>query len=432
MKQKRFIFILAFIIFLSVMFANNANAIPTFARKYRTSCTTCHIGFNKLNGFGEAYRLNGYNIPAGDAAYIKEEPASLGAPAWARVWPDAVWPGLIPGAVPISFLLHHRVNIQEDNDTTTVDFNMPHEFELIAGGTFGDFASFFGEYVLDEDGGVEGIEQMFIIFNDIFAGNFGDFLPENALNIKIGKFDIAAEPFYEATRRTTQHLQINSYTVGADTWRFRNRQSGFEANGILANRFKYAVGIVNGNGSVNDDNDDKDVYYRLSYKHGGMAFDGTGGEELGEELVQRNNWVDDSITVGTFGYFGASDIAARKNRFFRVGSDLRISYANLDLYGAGVYGRDRTPVAGLTDEVDSFVWFIGGDYVVFPWLITSLRYEDENIWDSGTPDIEKFVTSLLIFPRANIRLTSEFSYFPEWDDGNDGNDLLQFDLTYLF
>src|SRR3989338_5773402 len=132
MRRRSFSFVLLLAIFLSAMFADDASAIPTFARKYRTSCTTCHIGFNKLNGFGEAYRLNGYNVPEGDAAYIKEEPTSLGAPAWAKVWPEAVWPGVMPGAVPISFMLHQRVDIQQDDDTAVVDFNLPHEFELLA------------------------------------------------------------------------------------------------------------------------------------------------------------------------------------------------------------------------------------------------------------------------------------------------------------
>ena len=40
-------------------------AIPAFARKYKTSCATCHNGFPKLNAFGEAFRRNGYQFPGG-------------------------------------------------------------------------------------------------------------------------------------------------------------------------------------------------------------------------------------------------------------------------------------------------------------------------------------------------------------------------------
>ena len=38
-------------------FAEPAHAIPVFARKYQTSCMTCHAGFPKLNG---AVRVNNF------------------------------------------------------------------------------------------------------------------------------------------------------------------------------------------------------------------------------------------------------------------------------------------------------------------------------------------------------------------------------------
>ena len=41
----------------------NADAIPPFARKYQTACTTCHTAFPKLNPFGMAFRATGYRMP---------------------------------------------------------------------------------------------------------------------------------------------------------------------------------------------------------------------------------------------------------------------------------------------------------------------------------------------------------------------------------
>src|SRR5512142_1130889 len=79
-----------------------ALAIPAFARKYQTSCQTCHIAFPKLNPFGEAFRLRGYRMPAETEDLIKEKPVALGAPAYKRVWPQAVWPSDVPGTVPVS------------------------------------------------------------------------------------------------------------------------------------------------------------------------------------------------------------------------------------------------------------------------------------------------------------------------------------------
>src|SRR5688572_30206606 len=41
-------------------------ALPIFARRYQTSCTTCHAIIPKLNPFGMAFRNNGYRIPGND------------------------------------------------------------------------------------------------------------------------------------------------------------------------------------------------------------------------------------------------------------------------------------------------------------------------------------------------------------------------------
>ena len=44
-------------LFMSIVaLAPPAFAIPTFARKYATSCQTCHTVYPKLTPFGEAFR----------------------------------------------------------------------------------------------------------------------------------------------------------------------------------------------------------------------------------------------------------------------------------------------------------------------------------------------------------------------------------------
>jgi hypothetical protein len=49
----------ALLVFAALLvFSRPAAAIPAFARKYGTSCQTCHTIFPKLNPFGEAFRRN--------------------------------------------------------------------------------------------------------------------------------------------------------------------------------------------------------------------------------------------------------------------------------------------------------------------------------------------------------------------------------------
>src|SRR5512142_742607 len=79
-----------------------ARAIPAFARKYGTSCLTCHTVYPKLTPFGEAFRRNGYRFPGVDSDYVKQEQVALGQEANKKTFPKTVWPGLIPSSVPIA------------------------------------------------------------------------------------------------------------------------------------------------------------------------------------------------------------------------------------------------------------------------------------------------------------------------------------------
>jgi hypothetical protein len=407
-----------------------AGAIPTFARKYRTSCTTCHIGFNRLNPFGQAYRQNGYQIPqAQEVVYVKEEPVSLGAPAWKKVWPDGVWPGAIPQAVPISMMIHQRTAWNESarsRGVPEVDFDMPHEWELIIGGSLDEMISFFGEFVLVEDGGIEGTERLFLQFNDLLAGPY-DILPEDALNLKVGYFDIAADPFPKPIKRTLINYLPSNYRVGSGNFRLRDAQAGLEANGVINHRLRYALGLVNGNSSNSgDNNSEKDPYWRLAYKWGGLAFDGS-GEEFGKELKQTNNWVDNSFTLGTFGYLGKETISGYTNDFQRLGLDCHLQWQNLDLSGVLLFGDDDNP-NGTGVGVDTTAWFTQAEYVIYPWLIGAIRYEELD-YDDTTNDVKKLVPSLSLYARANVRFILEGEVYL---DGDDGSNALLADLAVAF
>ena len=83
--------------------APKSSAIPAFSRKYQTSCTTCHNNYPELNDFGEAFKKNGFKFPKDDETFVKEPPVLLGAKAQKEAFPQAVYPGEIPGFLPIAF-----------------------------------------------------------------------------------------------------------------------------------------------------------------------------------------------------------------------------------------------------------------------------------------------------------------------------------------
>jgi hypothetical protein len=128
-----------------------ASAIPAFARKYRTSCQTCHTVFPKLNAFGVAFRLQGYRMPQETEDMVKEKPVALGAPAYKKLWPQAVWPGEIASAVPLAINAKFAyVNVSTLNPDGTVtrsnnDLQFPQEVNIFGAGTLGDHISYLTE-----------------------------------------------------------------------------------------------------------------------------------------------------------------------------------------------------------------------------------------------------------------------------------------------
>src|SRR5512142_1867300 len=79
-----------------------AGAIPAFARKYGTSCLTCHTVYPKLTPFGEAFRRNGYRFPGVDSDYVKQDQVALGQEANKKTFPKTAWPDSLPISVPIA------------------------------------------------------------------------------------------------------------------------------------------------------------------------------------------------------------------------------------------------------------------------------------------------------------------------------------------
>lgn len=437
-------------LFLGTIWIESAYAIPVFARKYRTSCSTCHIAIPKRNAFGETFRRNGYRMPVEDEVAVKEDPVSLGAEAWKEVWPLAIWPGSIPGTFPIGAYVHMRTTWQEEEsgeDVVRWQFDMPHEVELLFGGTLGESLSFFGEWLLFEKGEVdEGrLGSFFVQYNDLFT--------EDALNVKFGRYDVGAlsgyNAFKEDNRLTLAHYRQNDYRVvpSADKvpgsggeinykWRYRDNQSGLELNGILFNRFEYIAGVVNGNGSTAEFDDEKDWYYRLSYKLFGETMTMAGAPA---ELKIGDNWRDDSLTIGTHGYFGKTELTSTgaagkwKNEFRRYGVDLRAKYDRFELGGAVIWGSDDDPGGprGLApiNDVDATSWMVEATYLVYPWLLPIVRYEHMDFDKDFASDVDNWVFSVTALQNANLRWAAEYLFHP---DDEEGRDTFKVNLQWAF
>lgn len=441
--RPRLVLFGAALIMLITFSAAPAEAIPAWSRKYQTSCSTCHAAFPKLNYFGKAFRNSGYRFPGGeDETATKEPPVSLGADAYKKLFPRALWPSDVPGAVPLAIRGVSRFNTFQDDQTTTFEF--PHEFELLAGGTLGESFSFFGELEVENEANENELGMDIVLQYD----------PRPWLHVRMGSLSVHPIPdhlrltaaHYSAydTRTTpssrtltapnpngsTANLSISAET-GEDRWRFREGQPGVEVWGARNGPnnhggVTWSLGLGNGQGLI-DANDHKDVFARLAYKFGGYGE--LGGGELSQDL---EFWRDDSFKVGAFTYVGKSTNvyagsataigggpgagvvtvsadSTTDNDFHIAGVEFDWWIRDLNVFGLYLRQHDDDP-RGTSESIDTDAWFVEGNYTVYPWLVGVLRYGATAQDFSVRPDptTQKFLVPAVVFvARANIKFTIE-------------------------
>jgi hypothetical protein len=424
--------------------APRAEAIPAFARKYETSCQTCHTVFPKLNAFGTAFRLNGYRMPKETEDMVKDKEVSLGAPAYKRLWPKAVWPGAIsshvPLAVNIKFADVNTSSLNDDGTTSKVknDFQFPQEVNLFAGGTLGEHVSYLGEvtFGVNDDHSVSTeIEHAHIQIDSPFG-------PENLFHFRIGQFTPnVADVFQEMWITTDAGIDsVFNYNpiglhggtgLGADeqtpnSISFPALVQGLEVYGIVSHRLMYTAGMANGisAGHGQFGNNSKDFYGRLDYKVGGMGLDG----DMGGKEAPDKNWRDDSLRFGVFAYRGnaggvdfpltdenGNTINEQDRQFLRTGFFASAYWRDLNVFGAYVHGKDTLrQLDGTTGDFLTEIeptyhsWFVQADCVIYPWLHGAARYETVTPGDRSVPSLRTGVVSMSGLLRANIKAILEY------------------------
>ncbi len=404
---------------LSIVWVNQAQAIPAFARKYRTSCVTCHYAFPKLNAFGKAFLHNGLRYPEGqDPEMRKDNPVSLGSEAYKKVWPDAIWPADMAGLVPISAHAAGRFNYspdaageadEDEEGGVKSTFEFPHEIEVLYGGTIGENVSFLGEIEMEnEDNDIEFAFPFYFQW---------DFNPR--WHIKLG--NVSPDPTPDHHRLTRSHYNVASFR-SRNRWRLRDQQSGIElwgaGNGAGGRGgYTFRVGIVNGQG-INDANSDKDIYVRATYKIGGL---GEIGGTQGQGSSQSAFYIDNNLRLGGYFYKGMVSGANPEEDITVYGGDLDLWYNRFILNGAVLLMDSQ--IDSLADRT-SLAWYAQANYVVYPWLIPLVRFEfTDSDTDLGTPDPQtSLIPAVTLVLRANVRLTAE--YFLPLDDAHKDADQL--------
>ncbi|MEK6559070.1 MAG: hypothetical protein AABZ43_02910 [Planctomycetota bacterium] len=448
---------ICFVFALALFMSKSANALPIFARKYQTSCTTCHWAtFPGLNPFGKAFKSNGYRFPEDDETYVKSPPIALGAETWKKLFPKALWPSDLPYLPPVSVLVTSDFTFTPQVSNGETAFNGIGEVELLTAGTLGESLSWFGTMALFENPGPTEssgtlVERLFGVYSPTLFEKKGLF------NVEFGMFEPRATPRSEPLSiiGTAPYL-FNSWPIlpTGNFTAFSPNQKGIELfggrNGPKGNGgFQWSAGVINGEpqhevmeewegnttnmgedivkntedqwrdaDNVFDINNGKDFYVRISYKIGGMGV--LGGGKVEESDKPTENWQEKSLTLSSFfyrgdtGFFndpvGGTGWHSSGNNFWRYGTEADFHWWNFNLFGAATFFRDRTE-SDVTienesgDNFDADLYTAELRWVALPWVIPAVRFENMNpSYDAGNLDsFNRYSADITVLIRANVK-----------------------------
>ncbi|NTV66476.1 MAG: hypothetical protein HGB06_02110 [Chlorobaculum sp.] len=380
--------------------AKDASAIPAFARKYGTSCYTCHSGFPARNSFGEAFRNNGYRWPGGeDEDKSKQEQLKLGSDGWKKSFPQSPWPGEIPGSVP--FALWVRGPLVTYTEGTTTSAGNPANKStlnygtggmgaatLFFGGTMGDNLSAFGQYNLTNvpSSATSAPSAANPYTNTALSGHVTwSFAP--GVNLSFGN------GFSDWTFGNAIQLYNALYPTpgtGVEFSYIKGNSGGLKITGGLAE-----AGTAAGVNKLDDIR-----YVRAKYKIGGAGLLSGAGGTYGNEFVG----LDNHFSVG------AEYVSARQQSLVTAANFASAT----DFYGADVTGSIGSFYGGVAyskssgDGVKFDNSRIQAGYFVFPWMQATVTYSNLRGGDEITndPTVAFAVNTHL---RANAYITTTYT-----------------------
>lgn len=173
--------------------ASPALAIPAFARKYRTTCATCHAPVPRLNAMGEMFAENGFEFTPGREAL---DTIQTGDPLL-RLQRE------LPLAVRIDAYL--RSLTSPSGQQAAVDQQFPWVVKLLSGGQVADRISYYVYFLASERGEVAGLEDAYVQFTNVRS---------SGINLLVGQFQVSDPMFKRELRLEYEDYQPYRVRVG--------------------------------------------------------------------------------------------------------------------------------------------------------------------------------------------------------------------------
>lgn len=373
--MKKLFSFLFMLIFMLLIFHESSNAIPAFARKYSMSCQTCHSPFPRLKPYGADFAGNGFVLGDKDAPryFVQTGDEEL---------------SLIRD-IPLALRLEGYVtynNLKSDR----FDFSAPYLLKLLSGGEIAKDISYYFYFFFSERGEVAGMEDAFVMFNNLF---------DQDLDLYVGQFQVSDPLFKRELRLTFEDYQIYRTRPGLTKTNL-TYDRGLMLTYGLPSGTDIILEVLNGTGigaansfRIFDDDKYKNFFGRISQD------------------------VTEGVRVGAFGYYGKENLEdsfSRKftNTFSMWGPDLTLNLQDkLELNfqyaqrkdDKAEFFRKETNTKGLFGELiftprgDESKWY---GVMMYNWVDSDIK---ELNYSAGT-------LSLGYLLKRNIRLIGEYTY----------------------
>jgi hypothetical protein len=373
MKKTAIVFI-GILVLLQVA-AVKLQALPAFARKYQMSCKTCHSPFPKLKPYGDEFAANGFVIKDKDAP---------------RYFVDTGDDFLsLLRDVPFALRLEGFFTYNNSHSKQW-DFTSPYVLKFLSGGEITKNISYFFYFFFSEQGEVAGIEDAFVMFNNLFGSD---------LDFYVGQFQVSDPLFKRELRLTFENYEIYATRVGESKVDLTYDRGVMLTYGFPSGT-DFAVEVLNGTGIGEsnpfrnfDDDKYKNLFFRVS-------------QDIG-----------DYFRVGGLSYLGKEEQEGIGNSLWMLGADATISAKPFELNFQYVERRDDNPFFAGYDMVspdkvstrgafaeaiflpkgDDSKWYMVG---LYNWVNSDI---DELDYSSATVHYGRLL-------RRNIRATAEFTY----------------------
>lgn len=374
---------ISFILIITNFLIENNFAIPAFARKYNMSCQTCHMPFPKLKPYGDEFAGNGFVISDKDAPryFIDTGDEELS----------------LLREIPLAIRLEAYVTYN-NLKSERFDFSAPYIFKLLSGGALTKNVSYYFYFFLSERGEIAGLEDAFIMFNNLF---------DQDLDLYIGQFQVSDPLYKRELRLTLEDYQIYKTKPG-----FTKANLTYDRGLMLTYGLPFGTDItleiLNGTGisssnsfKIFDDDNYKNFLGRISQdviKNVRIGLFGYYGKEKLEDNLQRK-------FTNTISMFGPDLTIKLKDKIefnfqYAQRNDKEAFYHSSNLKTKGLFWE-----LILTPKGDESKWYA---VALYNWVDSNV---DELDYISSTINIGYLL-------KRNIRLISEYTYNFEKKFGN--------------